>query len=67
MPREKSFAVLTFSFILSKVPPWDITIFKFVSNTIPEVSGGKREKGLIWNFSLFSARPRSICKTIVSA
>lgn len=30
--------LLTFSFILSAVPPWDMTIFEAVSNTTPELS-----------------------------
>lgn len=33
--------LLTFSFILSAVPPWDMTIFERVSNTTPDVSGIK--------------------------
>lgn len=35
--------ICTFSFIFSKVPPWDITIFECVSNTTPVTSG--RRKG----------------------
>lgn len=39
------YSLLTFSFILSAVPPWDMTILERVSNTTPDVSvesGGKK-------------------------
>lgn len=38
-----TFSCPTFSFILSAVPPCDMTILERVSNTTPDVSGKKKE------------------------